>query len=73
MLTIKVTRNGQMTIPAELRKKYGIKEGTILFIEDVGDGLKLTLPDWIEREAGTGTYSVKELKAKLDKERESWV
>ena len=34
-----VTRKGQTTIPASLRKKYGISEGTHLKVEDAGDGI----------------------------------
>ncbi len=68
----KVTRNGQMTIPSHLREKYGIKEGSIIFIEDDGDGIKIKMPDWIEKEAGTAPYSVEELKSKLDQERDMW-
>ena len=33
----KVTSNGQVTIPVEIRKKLGIKNGDkVLFIEDAG-------------------------------------
>ena len=34
---VKVRKNGRITIPAEIRKKLGIKEGDILEIE-VADG-----------------------------------
>lgn len=71
-MKLKVTRNGQMTIPAHLREKYGIKEGSIIFVEDEGDGIKIKIPDWIETDTGTGNYSIKALKDELDKERESW-
>lgn len=36
-----VTRKGQTTIPAALRKKYGISEGTRLNVEDTGRGIML--------------------------------
>ena len=34
---IKVTRNYQITIPAEFRKRLGIKEGDVLSLELRGD------------------------------------
>jgi AbrB family looped-hinge helix DNA binding protein len=38
---VKVTRQGQTTIPKELRDKYGIEEGdTVLYI-DVGDHMTI--------------------------------
>jgi len=33
-----VTRRGQTTTPAELRRKYGIDEGSALEIKDTGAG-----------------------------------
>jgi len=61
-----------MTIPAHLRKKYGINEGSLIYVEDVGDGIKIKVPDWIDREAGTADYIPDELKSKLDEERDTW-
>lgn len=34
-----VTRKGQTTIPAELRAKYKIKQGTRLTVVDMGTGI----------------------------------
>lgn len=31
---VKVTRRGQTTIPEEFRRKYGIREGDYLLVED---------------------------------------
>ena len=36
------------------------------------NGIKIKMPDWIEKEAGTAHYSVEELKSKLDHERDNW-
>ena len=36
---VKVTRKGQTTIPAELRRKYNITEGSRLLVVDVGQGI----------------------------------
>ena len=47
--TVKVTRNGQTTIPAFLRAKLGIKEGTILEVDEVDGSVRLRpVPDLIE-------------------------
>ncbi|MGD0636723.1 MAG: AbrB/MazE/SpoVT family DNA-binding domain-containing protein [Nitrososphaerales archaeon] len=67
-----VTRKGQTTIPAELRAKYRIKEGTRLEVIDTGEGVMfkpaLTTADL----AGTGSTKAtsEEMKALLDKMRE---
>jgi len=63
-----------MTIPAELRRKYGIAVGSVVLIEDTGEGLLVTpVPGPLE-EAGAdaGRYSVGELKKGLDGMRLSW-
>ena len=36
-----VTIKGQIVIPAKLRKKYGIKNGTKIIVTDVGDAIIL--------------------------------
>jgi len=35
------TVKGQIVIPAELRRKYGIKNGTKIIITDIGDAIVL--------------------------------
>ena len=37
----RVTAKGQIVIPAELRRKYGIKSGTRIVITDNGDSITL--------------------------------
>lgn len=39
----KVTSQGRITIPVELRKKYGINPSTKLKITDAGKGITLTV------------------------------
>ncbi len=41
MNTRKVFSNGRVTIPAEIRKKYGIKAGTNVFFKEEKDGIVL--------------------------------
>jgi AbrB family looped-hinge helix DNA binding protein len=36
-----VTVKGQIVIPASLRRKYGIKNGTKIIITDIGDAIVL--------------------------------
>ena len=36
-----VTKKGETVIPAPIRKKYGIEEGTILEWIDTGEGIKV--------------------------------
>jgi AbrB family looped-hinge helix DNA binding protein len=35
------TVKGQIVIPAELRRKYGIKSGTKIIVTDIGDAILL--------------------------------
>jgi len=39
MNTRKILSGGRVTIPAELRKKYGIKTGTKVFFNEEKDGI----------------------------------
>jgi AbrB family looped-hinge helix DNA binding protein len=70
MATGMVTRRGQTTIPIELRKKYGIEEGTVLEVEDTGSGILLKKAKSTLDLVGTGTRSQKEVFKLLDKMRE---
>ncbi|MEM2083644.1 MAG: AbrB/MazE/SpoVT family DNA-binding domain-containing protein [Nitrososphaerota archaeon] len=67
-----VTRKGQTTIPAKLRKKYGIKEGSRLIVIDSGNGILLKPAISIIDLAGSGSKraSIKEMKILLDKLRD---
>ncbi len=38
----RVTVKGQIVIPARLRKKYGIRQGTKIIVTDVGNAILLT-------------------------------
>ncbi|NJD76023.1 MAG: AbrB/MazE/SpoVT family DNA-binding domain-containing protein [Candidatus Methanoperedens sp.] len=41
METLTISRKGQVVIPAKLRKKYGLKDGEKLIIEDEGSYIKI--------------------------------
>jgi len=67
-----VTRKGQVTIPAELRRKYGIREGMKMQVLDEPTGLTLRPIPKMEDLAGVdvGKYSVSEMNEKLDRLRQ---
>ncbi len=71
METTKVTRKGQVTIPAPLRKKYSIREGMKIQVTDTPSGLLLKpipdMNDWAGADAGKYTYQ--EITRKLDRLR----
>jgi AbrB family looped-hinge helix DNA binding protein len=41
MQKIRMSRKGQVVIPAEIRKKYKLKEGKMLFLEEEEGTIKL--------------------------------
>ena len=63
-----VTRKGQTTIPASLRRKYGISEGTRLKVEDTSKGILFKkVPNTLELiGSGARHATVKEMKQLLD-------
>ncbi len=69
-----VTRKGQVTIPAELRKKYGIRVGMKVEVLDAPAGLMLRPIPRMEDLAGVdaGKYTYAEMVQKLDKLRQRW-
>ena len=74
MLETTVTRKGQVTIPVELRRKYGLREGMRVDVTDAKTGLLLKpvpdMKDWAGADAGKYTYS--EMVARLDRQRRKW-
>jgi len=72
--TVKVTRKGQTTIPAEIRVKLGIKEGDDLAVEATEQEVIFKLIPKIEDCAGifAGHADVSELKREIDKLREEY-
>lgn len=43
-LTVQIRRKGVITLPAELRNRYGLDEGDVFTLEDLGDGSFLLVP-----------------------------
>jgi AbrB family looped-hinge helix DNA binding protein len=66
-----VTRKGQITVPIALRRKYGIKEGMKITIEDSGANIVLKViprfEDFIGADAGK--IDLKKAMEELDKMR----
>ncbi len=42
-MSSQVTRKGQVTVPIELRRKHGIKEGVTVTFEDTPSGIVLSV------------------------------
>lgn len=71
---VKVTRRGQTTIPVEIRKKLGIKEGDELMVQATEQGLLFKPIRKLEDMAGIyAKYGkVEEIKKEIDKLREEY-
>jgi len=65
-----VTRRGQTTIPTEIRRKLGIREGSRLKVETSGGKVILTKIPSVFDLAGTSPMSRERAFSQLDKMRE---
>ncbi len=74
MLETTVTRKGQVTIPVELRKKYGITVGMKVEVADSPTGMLLRPVPNMEDLAGVdkGKYSDSKMSDRLDRLRRKW-
>jgi len=72
MTEVSVTRKGQITIPVELRRKFGIEEGSkVEVVEEEGSIVIRRLHSIFDLAgSGAGKGDVKELKRRLDEMRE---
>ncbi|MGA2627285.1 MAG: AbrB/MazE/SpoVT family DNA-binding domain-containing protein [Candidatus Bathyarchaeia archaeon] len=66
--TVLVTRKGQVTIPVEHRKKFGIREGMRVVVMDTGDGILIKPIIPLQDLAGidAGKMAITEMRKKLD-------
>ncbi len=78
---IQIRSKGTVTLPIELRRKYGIDEGDVITLIDLGDGSFLLTPivtqvdrlgDRVARAMKEAGVSEEELLAALDEERERY-
>lgn len=69
-----MTRKGQTTIPSSLRKKYGIKEGTTMLVQDAEGAIVMIPLISVEQLAGidAGRYDARKLKKEVDRLRAKW-
>jgi len=73
-LLSKVTRKGQITIPAEFRKRYRIAEGSYVELRDDDKRILVQpIPDLLDL-AGVdlGKYNGQQLKKELERSRQKW-
>jgi antitoxin PrlF len=70
-MEVLVTRKGQVTVPIELRRKYGIEEGMKMIVEDCGSGIILKVVPRLEDLVGidAGKIDLEKTLEKLDKMR----
>ena len=76
---IQIRGKGTVTLPVELRRKYGLDEGNILNLIDLGDGSFLLTPivtqvdrlgDRVAKAMADEDVSVDEILTALEEERE---
>ncbi len=72
MSTAKVKRKGQVTIPAKLRGKLGIVEGTVLEVAEHPEGILLRPLPPVEPGKSVGQAEYKKMLAELDRLRRRW-
>ena len=83
MTTVKVQvrRKGAITLPAELRRQYDLKEGDVLTLFDLGDGSFLLTPqvsqvdilaDQMARLMAEDGVTLEDMLDALDQEREAY-
>jgi AbrB family looped-hinge helix DNA binding protein len=78
MPTLQIRSKGSITLPASLRKKYGLEEGEVLTVIDLGEGTILLKPmmsqvnklsSQIARRLKEENVSLDDLLQALDEER----
>jgi bifunctional DNA-binding transcriptional regulator/antitoxin component of YhaV-PrlF toxin-antitoxin module len=79
--TIQIRGKGTVTLPIDLRRKYGLDEGDIITLIDLGDGSFLLTPivtkvdrlgDRVAQAMGEEGVSLDEILTALDEERERY-
>jgi AbrB family looped-hinge helix DNA binding protein len=78
MTTLQIRSKGTITLPASLRKKYGLDDGETLTLIDIGDGAFMLTPkvskvsllgDRIAKRLKEDNVSLDDLLSALDEER----
>ncbi|MBI3977331.1 MAG: AbrB/MazE/SpoVT family DNA-binding domain-containing protein [Chloroflexi bacterium] len=80
-VTIQIRQKGVITLPVELRRRYGLGEGDVLTLVDLGDGSFLLTPrvseiarlgEQVARVMEQEGVGLKEMLETLDEERERY-
>jgi AbrB family looped-hinge helix DNA binding protein len=69
---VKVKRKGQVTVPAHIRKKMKLDEGTILGIEELPEGILLKPLADIRAGKAVGRQEYERIIGELDRLRSEW-
>ena len=81
MTTLQIRAKGTITLPASLRKKYGLEEGEVMTLIDMGEGSFMLTPrvskvnqlaDKIARRLEEENITLDDLMTVLDEERERY-
>lgn len=72
MSRVRVKRKGQVTIPQELRAKFGIEEGVMLEISSEKDKIVLKPLPPLEPGDPVGEEEFKKILAELEERRRNW-
>lgn len=79
--TIQIRGKGTVTLPVELRRKYGLNDGDVITLIDLGDGSFLLTPtvtrmdrlgDRVAQAIAEEGITLDEILAALDEERERY-
>ena len=79
--TIQIRSKGTLTLPIELRRKYGLDEGDVITLIDMGDGSFLLTPivtqvdrlgDRVAKAMADQGVTLDEILVALDEERERY-
>ena len=71
-LKVKVSKKGQVVIPAEIREKYGIEPNTTLSLKEDNGELKIILPKKLKNIIGMGKEIKKDLTREVKVMRKEW-
>ncbi|HEX5417244.1 MAG TPA: AbrB/MazE/SpoVT family DNA-binding domain-containing protein [Chloroflexota bacterium] len=80
-MTIQVRKKGTITLPREIRERYGLAEGDVFTLVDLGDGAFLLSPfvskvaqlgDQAASALANADVSLDEILTALDEERETY-
>ncbi len=79
--TIQIRSKGSLTLPVELRRKYGLSEGDVLMLVDLGEGVFVLhsgasavdrLGDRVAQMMAEESVTVDDILGALDEERERY-